>query len=570
MTSFAFLFPGQGSQAVGMLDAWGDHPAVRDTLVEASAALGEDVARLIREGPKDALDLTTNTQPVMLTAGIACYRAWRAEGGAEPAAVAGHSLGEYTALVAAGALALADALPLVRFRAQAMQEAVPVGTGAMAAILGLDAQAVREGCTEAAAASGEVVEAVNFNDPKQTVIAGSKAGVEKGCEVLKARGAKRTLPLPVSAPFHSSLMKPAAERLREKLASVAITAPRSRWSTMSTLPSRPSRGNPRCALSPGFRRGALGRGGSGAARARLDPVDRVRARQGAGRHGQAHRCRGGDDDAVRPGHAGRSQGPARMNPLDAGPGRAGHGRFSRHRAGDRPCLAAQGAAVIGTATSEAGAAGIDAALAAQGGRGIVLDVNDGAALDAAVDAIVKQHGALHILVNNAGITRDTLAMRMKDDDWDAVLDTNLKAVFRASRAAMRTMMKQRYGRIVNITSVVGAAGNAGQANYAAAKAGVAGMTRALARELGSRSVTVNCVAPGFIATDMTDGLPEAQKAALLAQIPLGRLGSPQEVADAVSVPGFAGCRLYHRHRTARQRRHVHALMFPGPAGHLRC
>ena len=226
MRSFAFLFPGQGSQAVGMLDAWGDHPAVRDTLAEASAALGEDVAKLIREGPKDALDLTTNTQPVMLTAGIACYRAWRAEGGAEPAAVAGHSLGEYTALVAAGALTLADALPLVRFRAQAMQDAVPVGTGAMAAILGLEPQAVREGCAEAAAASGEVVEAVNFNDPKQTVIAGSKAGVDKGCEVLKTKGAKRALLLPVSAPFHSSLMKPAAERLREKLATVAIAPPR--------------------------------------------------------------------------------------------------------------------------------------------------------------------------------------------------------------------------------------------------------------------------------------------------------------------------------------------------------
>jgi [acyl-carrier-protein] S-malonyltransferase len=226
MSAFAFLFPGQGSQAVGMLDAWGDHRAVRDTLLEASEALGEDVAKLIREGPKEALDLTTNTQPVMLTAGIACYRAWRAEGGAEPAAVAGHSLGEYTALVAAGALTLADALPLVRFRAQAMQDAVPVGTGAMAAILGLDAGAVRAGCTEAAAASGEVVEAVNFNDPKQIVIAGSKAGVDKGCEVLKAKGAKRALPLAVSAPFHSSLMKPAAERLREKLASVAIAAPR--------------------------------------------------------------------------------------------------------------------------------------------------------------------------------------------------------------------------------------------------------------------------------------------------------------------------------------------------------
>jgi 3-oxoacyl-[acyl-carrier protein] reductase len=196
-------------------------------------------------------------------------------------------------------------------------------------------------------------------------------------------------------------------------------------------------------------------------------------------------------------------------------------------------LAGRGVTVIGTATSQGGASAIDDALAAQGGRGIVLDVNDGTALEAAIDAIVKQHGGLQILVNNAGITRDTLAMRMKDADWDAVLDTNLKAVFRASRAVMRTMMKQRYGRIVNITSVVGASGNAGQANYAAAKAGVAGMTRALARELGSRGVTVNCIAPGFIATDMTESLAEAQKAALLAQIPVGRLGTPQEIADAV-------------------------------------
>jgi len=196
-------------------------------------------------------------------------------------------------------------------------------------------------------------------------------------------------------------------------------------------------------------------------------------------------------------------------------------------------LAGQGAMVVGTATTEAGAASVNQALSAQAGRGIVLDVKDGAALDAAIDAIVKQQGALHILVNNAGITRDTLAMRMKDADWDAVLDTNLKAVFRACRAVTRPMIKQRYGRIVNITSVVGASGNAGQANYAAAKAGVAGMTRALARELGSRGVTVNCVAPGFIATDMTGDLGEAQKAALLAQIPIGRLGTPQEVADAV-------------------------------------
>jgi [acyl-carrier-protein] S-malonyltransferase len=208
-----------------MLSAWGDHPAVRATLEEASAALGEDVARLIAGGPKEALDLTTNTQPVMLAAGIASYRAWLAEGGAAPAMVAGHSLGEYTALVAAGSLTLADALPLVRLRAQAMQDAVPVGTGGMAAILGLDAATVREGCAKAMAESGEVVEAVNFNDPKQTVIAGSKAGVEHGCVVLKAMGAKRALSLPVSAPFHSSLMKPAAERLRERLVTIDLKAP---------------------------------------------------------------------------------------------------------------------------------------------------------------------------------------------------------------------------------------------------------------------------------------------------------------------------------------------------------
>lgn len=221
---FAFVFPGQGSQSVGMLDAWGDHPAVKQTLDEASAALGEDIGALIKQGPKEQLDLTTNTQPVMLTAAIACYRAWVAETGLKPAAAAGHSLGEYSALVAAGALTLAQALPLVRFRAQAMQEAVPVGVGAMAAILGLDAQAVRDGCAQAAAALGEAVEAANFNDPKQIVIAGTKAGVDKACELLKAAGAKRALPLAVSAPFHSSLMKPAAEALKLRLAETEFQA----------------------------------------------------------------------------------------------------------------------------------------------------------------------------------------------------------------------------------------------------------------------------------------------------------------------------------------------------------
>ena len=196
-------------------------------------------------------------------------------------------------------------------------------------------------------------------------------------------------------------------------------------------------------------------------------------------------------------------------------------------------LAAQGFTVIGSATSDAGAAAISDALAPHGGRGLRLDVTDAAAVPSAIGSIVKTDGGLQVLVNNAGITRDGLALRMKDGDWDAVLDTNLNAVFRCCRAALRTMMKQRYGRIINITSVVGASGNAGQANYAAAKAGVAGMTRSLARELGSRNITVNCIAPGFIQTDMTAGLPEAQKAALLAQIPLGRLGTPDEIAHAV-------------------------------------
>lgn len=229
MKPFAFVFPGQGSQSVGMLDAWGAHPVVQQVLDEASTALGEDLAALIHDGPKEALGLTTNTQPVMLVAGVAAYRVWMDEVGQAPSAVAGHSLGEYSALVAAGVLTLAQAVPLVRLRAQAMQDAVPVGVGAMAAILGMEAQRVVAGCREVsqtfAADSGEVVEAVNFNDPAQTVIAGSRAAVDKACEWLKSQGAKRALPLPVSAPFHSSLMRPAAERLKEALALTALQAP---------------------------------------------------------------------------------------------------------------------------------------------------------------------------------------------------------------------------------------------------------------------------------------------------------------------------------------------------------
>jgi [acyl-carrier-protein] S-malonyltransferase len=227
MTQFAFLFTGQGAQAVGMLNGFAGNKVVADTVAEASEALGMDLGKLIAEGPKEDLDLTTNTQPVMLTAAVAVYRAWIAAGGPAPSVVAGHSLGEYSALVAAGVIAFRDAVPLVRFRAQSMQEAVPVGQGGMAVILGLPADDVRAVCAEAQAAMpGQVVEAVNFNEPTQIVIAGHTAAVDKACEIAKAKGAKRAMRLAVSAPFHSSLLKPASDRLRDYMAPLAFSAPR--------------------------------------------------------------------------------------------------------------------------------------------------------------------------------------------------------------------------------------------------------------------------------------------------------------------------------------------------------
>ncbi|MEO8537094.1 MAG: ACP S-malonyltransferase [Betaproteobacteria bacterium] len=221
--SIAFVFPGQGSQQVGMMDGFGDHPAVRSTFAEASEIIGDDLWRLVQQGPADALNLTRNTQPVMLAAGVAVWRAWQAVGGAAPSFVAGHSLGEYTALVAVGALDFKDAVPLVRFRAEAMQDAVAPGAGAMAAVIGADDDAVAEACREAA--EGAVVESVNFNAPGQVVIAGDRAAVERAIAAAKARGAKRALLLPVSAPFHSSLLRPAAERLALRLAHVEFRAP---------------------------------------------------------------------------------------------------------------------------------------------------------------------------------------------------------------------------------------------------------------------------------------------------------------------------------------------------------
>ncbi|MDN4058272.1 ACP S-malonyltransferase [Massilia sp. YIM B02769] len=224
MSKFAFVFTGQGAQAVGMLNGFAGNPVVEQTVAEASDALGMDLKRLIAEGPKEDLDLTTNTQPVMLTAAVAVYRAWVAAGGPLPSVVAGHSLGEYSALVAAGVIDFKDAVPLVRFRAQSMQEAVPVGQGGMAVVLGLQADDVRAVCAEAA--QGEVVEAVNFNEPTQIVIAGHAAAIDRACEIAKAKGAKRAMKLSVSAPFHSSLLKPASDRLREYMGKLTFNTPR--------------------------------------------------------------------------------------------------------------------------------------------------------------------------------------------------------------------------------------------------------------------------------------------------------------------------------------------------------
>ena len=224
MAKFAFVFPGQGSQAVGMLNGFAGNAAVQETVAEASEALGFDIGKMIAEGPKESLDLTVNTQPVMLTTSIAFYRAWLAAGGATPEVVAGHSLGEFSALVASGVIPLADAVKLVRFRATAMQEAVPVGVGGMAAIIGLDAEALKAVCAEAA--EGDVVEPANFNSPTQTVIAGHKTALDRACKLAKAKGAKRALPLPVSAPFHSSLLVPASARLADYMKDMVFSAPK--------------------------------------------------------------------------------------------------------------------------------------------------------------------------------------------------------------------------------------------------------------------------------------------------------------------------------------------------------
>src|SRR5947209_3104487 len=398
----------------------------RESMAEADAALGEPLSRLCFEGPEDQLTLTENTQPAILAVSIAAYRLLVSRG-VSPVFVAGHSLGEYSANVAAGTFSLADALRTVRRRGRYMQEAVAVGAGAMAAILGLEADRVAQACEEAA--QGGVVSPANINGAGQVVIAGDRDAVARAGERAKALGARRVIPLAVSAPFHCALMKPAQDRLAPEL---------------RTLPTR-------------------------------TPVVPVVAN------------------------------------VDAEP--------------KREVAAARGdhaADAVADVVSKGGHA-----------EAVSLDVTDAAAVERLPEEIVARHGRLDIVVSNAGIARDQLLMRMKRDDWDAVLATNLTATFLLAQAAMRPMLKQRGGRIIAISSVVGQMGNAGQTNYAASKAGLIGFAKALAREVASRSITVNVVAPGMVDTDMTRAITEKAQVDWASQIPLGRLGTSDDVAAAV-------------------------------------
>ncbi len=466
--SVAFVFPGQGSQQVGMGRALRDaFPESRAVIEEADATLGFALSELCFQGPEGELQLTANTQPAILAASVAALRPLVARG-VRPAWVAGHSLGEYSALVAAGTLSLADALRTVRRRGQYMQEAVPVGAGAMAAILGLDLPSIEAACRDAA--EGEVVSPANVNSPGQVVIAGHAAAVDRASELCRARGAKRAVRLPVSAPFHCALMKPAQERLASRARRAGLPGSRGapgeqRGRAGGTgrffLPGRPR--------APGLGGGALAGIGRAPRQRGRDDLRRGRAGQGPERPGQEDRA--GDARVL------NVDSPESLEADGRRPrgGRGGvmgqlEGRVSLVTGASRgigraiaKALAAEGAHVVLAARDAAKLAEAVAEIAAAGGRAeaLALDVADRASVEAAFAHVLAAHGRIDHLVNNAGVTRDNLLLRMKDEEWQQVLATNLTGAFLCTQAALKPMLKQRAGRIVNITSVVGLGGNAG-------------------------------------------------------------------------------------------------------------
>ncbi|VEA18722.1 malonyl CoA-ACP transacylase [Salmonella enterica subsp. enterica] len=534
MTQFAFVFPGQGSQSVGMLaEMAANYPIVEETFAEASAALGYDLWALTQQGPAEELNKTWQTQPALLTASVALWRVWQQQGGKMPALMAGHSLGEYSALVCAGVINFADAVRLVEMRGKFMQEAVPEGTGGMSAIIGLDDASIAKACEESA--EGQVVSPVNFNSPGQVVIAGHKEAVERAGAACKAAGAKRALPLPVSVPSHCALMKPAADKLAVELAKITFNVP--------TVPVV-NNVDVKCETDAAAIRDAL-------VRQLYNPVQWTKSVEFIAAQGVEHLYEVGPGKVltgltkriVDTLTASALNEPAALSAALTQYKRktmSFEGKIALVTGASRgigraiaETLVARGAKVIGTATSENGAKNISDYLGANG-KGLMLNVTDPASIESVLENIRAEFGEVDILVNNAGITRDNLLMRMKDDEWNDIIETNLSSVFRLSKAVMRAMMKKRCGRIITIGSVVGTMGNAGQANYAAAKAGLIGFSKSLAREVASRGITVNVVAPGFIETDMTRALSDDQRAGILAQVPAGRLGGAQEIASAVA------------------------------------
>ena len=516
----AFVFPGQGSQKVGMLqDLYNAYPIVKQRFEEADEALGYSISKLCFEGPDTELVKTANTQPAILTASVACYEILK-EQGFTPDIVGGHSLGEYSALVAAGVLNFKDAVYVVHKRGEYMQEAVPLGKGAMAAILALPREQVVEICEEVNASVGSV-QAVNFNCPGQIVIAGETAAVETAAEKMKEAGAKRAVMLPVSAPFHSRLMEPAALRLKEELDKIQVsdaqipvvanvtgkilTNANDIKESLVTQAANPVLWEDCVAEMVNF--GVT----------RFVEVGPGKVLTGFTKKiNKDMELANVEDIASLEKTLGASRGIGRAVAIN---------------------LAQSGAdVVVNYSGSEGAAQETVEAVQALGRKAIKIKANVANADEVAsmVEEAHKEFGHIDILVNNAGITRDGLLMRMKDEDFDAVIDINLKGVYLVTKAVSKIMMKQRSGHIINMTSVVGVIGNAGQTNYAASKAGVIGFTKSCAKELASRGITVNAIAPGFINTDMTDVLPEKVKEAMVTQIPLGRMADAEEVATVAT------------------------------------
>jgi [acyl-carrier-protein] S-malonyltransferase len=535
----AFVFPGQGSQSVGMgKDAYEQLDAARQVFDRADAALGFPLTKLAFEGPEEDLRQTANTQPALLATSIALLEVYKMQG-VKPDYVAGHSLGEYSALIAAGVLEFEEAIRLVRARGQFMEQAVPGGQGAMAAVMGAEREPLAALCLEVSATVGRV-ELANINCPGQIVVSGSAEGVAAIARRGKEAGAKRVIPLEVSGPFHSSLMQPAADRLAGVLAEADFRD--AAVPVVANVTAQPVTAGTELrqllvqqVVSPVLWedtvRCLIGQGvdtfveiGSGTVLAGLirkidKSVQVVSINTAAAARETTERRPTTMPMWDLTGKTALVTGASR------GIGRA-----------IAVALAEAGADVaVNYAGSEAAAAETVKAIEALGRKAMMVKANVGkpAEFEHMVAGVLGTFGKLDILVNNAGITRDNLIMRMKEEEFDAVIETNLKGVFNGIKAVTRSMMKQRSGRIINISSVVGTLGNAGQANYVAAKAGVIGLTKSAARELASRNITVNAVAPGFIGTDMTDKLPADMKEKLENEIPLGRIGRPEEIASCV-------------------------------------